>query len=66
MMIDRPEQVRVSDITYIGDQENPQYLALVTDSYSNKIVGYDVSNSLPTCTRNSKSLTYGKSEQTVS
>lgn len=42
----RPEQVWVSDITYIGDREYPQYLALVTDLYSKKIVGYDVSNSL--------------------
>lgn len=42
----RPEEVWVSDITYIGDRENPQYLALVTDSYSKKIMGYDVSNSL--------------------
>ena len=42
----RPEQIWVSDITYIGDRSNPQYLALVTDSYSKKIVGYDVSDSL--------------------
>lgn len=42
----RPEQLWVSDITYIGDREHPQYLALVTDSYSKKIVGYDVSVSL--------------------
>lgn len=44
--IERPEQLWVSDITYIGDRENPKYLALVTDAYSKKIVGYDVSNSL--------------------
>ncbi len=44
--VERPEQIWVSDITYIGDRENPQYLALVTDSYSKKIMGYDVSNSL--------------------
>lgn len=44
--ISRPEQIWVSDITYIGDRSNPQYLALVTDSYSKKIVGYDVSQSL--------------------
>lgn len=42
----RPEQVWVSDITYIGDREHPMYLSLVTDAYSKKIVGYDVSNSL--------------------
>lgn len=42
----RPEQVWVSDITYIGNREHPMYLSLVTDAYSKKIVGYDVSNSL--------------------
>lgn len=42
----RPEQVWVSDITYIGTREYPQYLALVMDSYSKKIVGYNVSDSL--------------------
>ena len=42
----RPEQVWVSDITYIGNRENQQYLALVTDAYSKKIVGHDVSASL--------------------
>lgn len=42
----RPEQVWVSDITYVGNRENPCYLALVTDAYSKKIMGYDVSNSL--------------------
>ncbi|WP_237390676.1 IS3 family transposase [Fulvivirga sediminis] len=42
----RPEQVWVSDITYIGNRENPMYLSLVTDAYSKKIMGFDVSNSL--------------------
>ena len=42
----KPEQVWVSDITYIGERDNPCYLALVTDAYSKKIVGYDVSVSL--------------------
>ncbi len=32
----RPEQVWVSDITYVGNRENPCYLALVTDAYSKK------------------------------
>ena len=44
----RPEQLWVSDITYIGTRQNPMYLALVTDAYSKKVVGYDVSNSLAT------------------
>ena len=42
----RPEQVWVSDITYIGNRKNPSYLALITDAYSKKIMGYNVSNSL--------------------
>ena len=42
----RPEQVWVSDITYIGNRANPSYLALITDAYSKKIMGYNVSNSL--------------------
>jgi len=44
--IDRPGQVYVSDITYIHTLEGFQYLALVTDFYSRKIMGYDLSNSL--------------------
>jgi len=42
----RPEQVWVSDITYIGSRDSHQYLSLVTDAYSKKIVGHDVSESL--------------------
>jgi len=42
----KPEQVWVADITYIGTRGNQQYLSLVTDAYSKKIVGYDVSGSL--------------------
>jgi len=44
----RPEQVWVCDITYIGTRKHPMYLSLVTDAYSKKIVGYNVSNSLET------------------
>ena len=46
--LERPEQVWVSDITYIGGRERNCYLALVTDAYSKKIMGYDVSDSLAT------------------
>jgi putative transposase len=42
----RPEQIWVSDITYIGNRGSHHYLALVTDAYSKKIVGYDLSESL--------------------
>jgi len=44
--INHPEQVWVSDITYIGSRKNNCYLALVTDAYSKKIEGYDLSSSL--------------------
>ena len=46
LFIQRAEQVWVSDITYVGTSEHPMYLALVTDAYSKKVVGYDVSTSL--------------------
>lgn len=46
LRVKRPEQVLVSDITYIGNRDNPIYLALVTDAYSKKIMGYNVSESL--------------------
>ena len=44
--IERPGQVYVSDITYIHTLEGFQYLALITDYSSRKIMGYDLSNSL--------------------
>ena len=48
MNIHRPNQVWVSDITYIGKREKPCYLSLITDAYSKKIVGYEVSNTMCT------------------
>lgn len=42
----RPEQVIVSDITYVGNRDYPMYLSLVTDAYSKKIMGYNLSKSL--------------------
>jgi putative transposase len=48
LKVSRPEQVWVADITYLGNRENPSYLALVTDAYSKKIVGYCVSAHLDT------------------
>jgi len=38
----RPEQLWVSDITYIKTENGHNYLALVTDAYSKKIVGYAI------------------------
>ncbi len=48
LAITRPEQVWVSDITYLGNRENPRYLSLVTDAYSKFIMGYNVSENLNT------------------
>lgn len=44
--ITHPNQVWVSDITYIRLTRGHCYLALITDAFSRKIVGYDISNSL--------------------
>ena len=44
--IEKPESIWVSDITYVGTRANPSYIALVTDAYSKKIAGYNVSSSL--------------------
>lgn len=44
--VTRPNQVWVSDITYIRTVKGFCYLALITDMHSRKIVGYDISNSL--------------------
>ena len=41
-----PNQVWVSDITYIRKTRGFCFLALITDAYSRKIVGYDLSDSL--------------------
>ena len=42
----KPNQLWVSDITYLRTREGFCYLALITDAFSRKIVGYDVSDSL--------------------
>ena len=44
--VSRANQVFVSDITYIRTCNGFLYLALVSDLYSRKILGYDLSNSL--------------------
>jgi putative transposase len=42
----RPEELWVSDITYLRLNGKHAYLALVTDAYSKKIVGYKVSSNM--------------------
>ena len=44
--VEKPEQVYVSDITYIRTREKFCYLSLITDMYSRKIVGWELSESL--------------------
>jgi len=46
MTVYRPEQVFVSDITYIKSKQKTHYLSLVTDAYSRRIVGYHLSDDL--------------------
>jgi len=48
LKLTRPEQLFVSDITYIGARKNHLYLSLVTDAYSKKIMGYHISEDLKT------------------
>jgi len=44
--ITRPEQVWVSDITYIKLNQQWGYLSLITDAYSKRIMGYNFRNNL--------------------
>jgi putative transposase len=42
LVVERPEQVWVSDITYIRLVDGFCYLSLITDAYSRKVVGYQL------------------------
>ena len=44
--INRAEQAFVSDITYVETDEGVHYLSLVTDAYSRKIMGHEVSKDM--------------------
>ena len=46
MKVERPEQVFVSDITYIKSRERTHYLSLVTDAFTRKIMGYKLSDDM--------------------
>ncbi len=46
MDVNRPEKAFVSDITYLESEEGVHYLSLVTDAYSRKIMGYELSHSM--------------------
>jgi len=44
--LERPEQLWVADITYLSTRQGYCYLHLLTDAYSKKIMGYELSNHL--------------------
>lgn len=46
MYLTRPEEAFVSDITYLKSKENTHYLSLVTDAFSRKIMGYNLSDNM--------------------
>lgn len=46
LILTKPNQLWVSDITYLRTRQGFCYLALITDAFSRKIVGHDVSDSL--------------------
>lgn len=46
MQVTKPEQLWVSDITYLSTRSGFIYLSLITDAYSRKIVGYHLSQRL--------------------
>jgi len=45
---DKPNQLWVADITYLPTQSGENYLSLITDAYSRKIVGYQVDDNMRT------------------
>lgn len=44
--IKEPEEVFVSDITYVKSNQGTHYLSLVTDAFTRKIMGYKLSNDM--------------------
>lgn len=46
--ITQPEQVWVSDITYVKTQEGNCYINMLTDAFSKKIVGYSIADNMET------------------
>jgi len=46
MKINKPEQLWVSDITYLKTANGTLYLSLITDAYSKKIMGYNLADNL--------------------
>lgn len=47
-VVSRPDEVWVSDITYLKTEQGNCYLNLITDAFSRKIVGYALDNNMET------------------
>lgn len=50
ILVTAPEQLWVSDITYLRTTEGWMYLGLVTDAYSRKIMGYSIAANMEAAT----------------
>ena len=50
LKITGPEQLWVSDITYVDTEEGWMYLALITDAWSRKVVGYIIEDNMEAAT----------------
>jgi putative transposase len=46
LVLNRPEQLWVADITYIDTLEGNAYLHLITDAYSKQVMGYELCNNM--------------------
>lgn len=46
IVVHKPEQLWVTDITYLKTREGNMYLNMITDAYSRKIVGYSISQGM--------------------
>jgi transposase InsO family protein len=47
-VVSRPDEVWVSDITYLKTEEGTCYLNMITDAFSRKIVGYALADNMET------------------
>ena len=50
LKITSPEQLWVSDITYVDTEEGWMYLSLITDAWSRKVVGYSIDDNMEAAT----------------
>jgi putative transposase len=50
LAVTAPEQLWVSDITYVDTQEGTCYLAMITDAYSRRIMGYSIADNMEAAT----------------